>query len=447
MSIVESENTRQHRRIARFGGLAGGALIAAAVFATSPKPVHAQLNAVQTGGTSTDPNSSNAVSWFNTAQWDTPGTGTLPESQTTTPGAQNITANNTSMPSVGVVFDPADDSKAPGFPNANYVANLANIQGSFYVTSENGTVFTPSKLTIESGTIIVGTASIGRDGQGIMAMNGGTFITDGSLKIQGSNRTTLIGTGTLEYHGGNLESQGGFQLGGGACSSGVAKTSSGVGTFVVYNDGPDGAIVSANGFVFAANTNQMGTKGIVEFHYDLNTGGIGNTRPVQSNWSNAGEYSTGGILHIQNGTNASARLNLVLDTSPGTVTSATDPSAFYKNLGLFDETVINGSGTYPKAFYSVDGSTVFTQGATISAVYNGSTYSWTISYSGQINFTNTASSAYNSTGISSLGGNDVVLIGITPLTVPEPSSLALLGGAGSLILARRRQKKAQSEQA
>src|SRR5208282_2561322 len=302
MSIVESTKAKSHHRFPRMSGLAGAALLSAAVFATSPKPVHAQLNMIGTGGTSTDPNSANAVSWFNTMNWNTPGTGTLPESQTTTPAAQNITANNTSMPSVGVVFDPADDSKAPGFPNANYVANLANIQGSFYVTSENGTVFAPSKLTVESGTIIVVTASIGRDGQGQMVMNGGTFITEGSLKIQGSNRTTLIGTGTLEYHGGNLESEGGFQLGGGACSSGVAKTSSGVGTFVVYNDGPDGAIVSANGFVFSANTNQMGTVGIVEFHYDLNSGLVANTRPIQSNWSNAGEYSSGGILHIQNGT-------------------------------------------------------------------------------------------------------------------------------------------------
>jgi hypothetical protein len=104
-----------------------------------------------------------------------------------------------------------------------------------------------------------------------------------------------------------------------------------------------------------------------------------------------------------------------------------------------------GSGTYPKAFYSVDGSRVFTQGATISAGYAGLTYSWTISYSGQINFSDTATSAYDSTGIEAIGGDDVVLLGITPLAglvpVPEPSSLALLGGTGSLILARRRGRK------
>ncbi|MGA3067027.1 MAG: PEP-CTERM sorting domain-containing protein, partial [Tepidisphaeraceae bacterium] len=65
--------------------------------------------------------------------------------------------------------------------------------------------------------------------------------------------------------------------------------------------------------------------------------------------------------------------------------------------------------------------------------------------SGQINFTSTAVSGYNTNSIQASGGNDVVLIG---LAVPEPSTLTLLGGAGSLILARRRNRKnVQSEQA
>ena len=63
------------------------------------------------------------------------------------------------------------------------------------------------------------------------------------------------------------------------------------------------------------------------------------------------------------------------------------------------------------------------------------TYSWTISYSGQINFTNTATSAYNSTAIQATGGSDVVLVGVA---VPEPGSLTILGGLASLILTRRR---------
>jgi hypothetical protein len=453
MSIVESGSPRRNRRITRLEGLAGGALVAAAVFAASPS-VHASTvytNNSNTGGTSTDPNSSAAISWFNAANWvDSSGstTGTLPESYSATANLiPNIIANNASMPSVGLVFDPKDDSLTPGGANANYVANI--LPTTLYVTSINGTVYAPSKLTIESGTINVGagTITVGRDGAGIIAMNGGTLITGLTFKVQGvdTSNVTLIGSGTFEYHGGNLEAGGGVQLGTGmsATAGSPGLTSAGIGAFVVYNDGPAGAILSANGFTIGANSAAKGTVGIIEFHYDLNQGGVGGTRPIQDNWNNG--QGTQGHLTINNSTNLSSRLNLVLDTSPGTVTSASNPSAFYQNLGLFDDTIISGTGTYPKYFYSVNGATVFTQGATISAVYGTSTYSWTISYSGQINFTNTAVSGYNSTGISATGGSDVVLIGITPLTVPEPSSMALLGGAGSLILARRRQKKGQSD--
>jgi hypothetical protein len=447
MSIVESTKTKTVRRIPRLEGIAGGVLIAAAVFAATPKLAHAEIDYTGTGGTTTDPNSANAASWFNIANWNNGVTGTLAESNLTG-AAQNIIANNASMPSVGVIFDPAHDVNTPGGPSASYVANLQNVQGSFYIASSPSTVSSPNKLTVDSGTIIVGTATVGRDNPGILALNGGTFIVaGGTLKVQGSNRTTLLGSGTFEYHGGTLETLQGVQLGSGASTVGVAKTSAGVAYFTIYNDGPDGAMLSQNGFQFAANTNQMGTIGIVEFHYDNNTGGIGGTRPFQNNW-NQGNGETGqGILHITNNTNSSARLNLVLDAAPSLFPTSDPLVSNIQNLGLFDETVIAGSGTYPKAFYSVDGSTVFTQGATITASFSGKQYSWTISYSGQINFTNTATSAYDeSTGISGTGGNDVVLIGLQEVaTTPEPASLALLGGTGALIMSRRRTKKKDNQ--
>jgi hypothetical protein len=437
MSIVESTKSKSHRRSYHLEGVAGAALIAAAVFAATPKPVHADVVYTQSGGTTTDPTTS-AADWFIPANWaNSTVTGTLAESQTGNPSVVNIQANNTSMPSIGVVFDPGNDPNTPGGKNANYTANLANIQGTFYIASIEGTAAMPNKLTIDSGTIVTGSTTVGRDTAGILALNGGTFITEsGAIKVQGSNKTTLLGSGTFEYHGGYFESELGIQLGAGACTSGVGKTSSGVGYFVVYNDGPDGAILSQNGFQFAANTQSLGTVGIAEFHYDLNTGGIGGVRPIQTNWNDGNAETGQGVLHIQNNTNASSRLNLVLNAAPTII--ATAP----QNLGLFDETVVNGDGTYPKAFYSVDGTTVFTQGATISASFGGQAYSWTISYSGQINFTNTATSAYSPTGIQGTGGDDVVLIG---LPVPEPSSLALLGGTGAMIMARRRTKKKENQ--
>jgi hypothetical protein len=440
MSIVDSKNTKQSRRTSKLECLAGGALVAAAIFAASPRPVHADIFYAGTGGTTTDPTTTSA-DWFNKSNWFNGGvTGTLAESQTGAPSVVNIDCNNATMPPIGVLFDPGNDPNTPGGKNSNYTANLAPISGSFYISGIEGTVAAPNKLTIDSGTIITGTATIGRDAPGILALNGGTFITEsGALKIQGSNKTTLLGSGTFEYHGGNLETAQGVQLGAGVCTSGVGKTSSGVGYFVVYNDGADGAILSQNGFQFAANTASLGTVGIVEFHFDNNTGGIGGVRPIQTNWNDGNAESGQGILHLNNNTNSSARLNLVLNAAPTLIGPL--ESAAPQNLGLFDETLIQGSGTYPKAFYSVDGSTLFTQGATISAVYMDMTYRWTISYSGQINFTDTATSAYNTTGIKATGGDDVVLIGVA---LPEPSSLALLGTAGSLILARRRGRKAKA---
>jgi hypothetical protein len=436
MSIVENTTSRRTNKFSRLEGLAGGVLVAAAVFAATPKPVHGDIVYTGTGGTTTNPNTS-AASWFNVANWENTGvgaTGTLAESQTSASSVVNIGANNRSMPSVGVIFDPANDANTPGSPNANYTANLANIQGTFYISSIEGTQAAPNKLTIDSGTIVTGTTTIGRDAAGILALNGGTFITEsGLLKVQGSNKTTLLGSGTFEYHGGTLESELGIQVGTGACMSGVSKTSAGVGYFVVYNDGPDGAILSQNGFQFATNTTSMGTIGIVEFHYDKNTGGIGGVRPIQGNWNQGNEEFGQGILHLQNNTNLSSRLNLVLDSAPSII------DGVVQNLGLFDETLIMGSGTYPKAFYSVDGTTVFTQGATISASFEGTTYSWIISYSGQINFTDTATSAYNPTAIQATGGDDVVLIA----PVPEPTSLALLGAVGGLVLGRRHRRSSK----
>jgi len=473
MSIVESGNSRPSHRITRIEALAGGALVAAAVFAASPKPVHADLQYTGTGGTSTNP-ASTSVTWFNTSNWSNGGvTGTLPESYPVAGGqVPNIEPNNASMPSVGVVFDPANDPNTPaGTPggNGNYYANIIPITSTMYIAAiEGATVTGPGKLTVDSGTIIVASASIGRDGSGILALNGGTWINGGgSLKVQASNKNTTLGSGTFEYHGGTFETIQGVQLGSGSTTAGVYKTSAGIGTFVVYNDGADGALLSNNGFQFSANTVSKGTMGIVEFHYDTNPsatvigeiapgslggGAVGGTRPIQINWNGASaQQSTSeasqGELFMNNGTTSSSRLNFVLDTAPGTIVAASNPQSTYQNLGLFDETVIKTSGTYPHAFYSVAGDSVFTQGATISATYGGNTYSWTISYSGQINFTNTATSAYTSSGIQATGGDDVVLIGITPLfngvPVPEPTSLALMGGAGSLILARRRQRKSK----
>jgi hypothetical protein len=438
MTIASSAATRRFRGPTGLESFAGGVLIAAAIFTATPKSAKAQDVYDVTGGTSTNPNSVSALSWFNTTNWNIFGTtGFLPESLPPSDTGIDIDANNAVMPTVGVVFDPRDDSNTPGGQNTNYIANTENLTGFFYVAgiTSNGTEpAAPNKLTVESGTIIAVSTTIGRDSPGILAMNGGTFISSQNLLIQGDTPgRTFLGTGTLEYHGGNVETGWEIRVGSQSSTSGVSLTSAGVGSFIIYNDGPDGAILAQNGFAFGSESNGAGTVGIAEFHYDLNTGGIGGTRPLQANWTGlGGGMPQQGILQLFNGTNQSSRLNLVLDAVPSII------GGEVQNLGLFDETLITGQGTYPRAFYSVDGTTLFTQGATISATYGTNTYSWTISYSGQINFTNTATSAYNPTGIRAAGGNDIVLIG---LPIPEPSSLTLLGSTSALILSRRRRRK------
>jgi hypothetical protein len=358
----------------------------------------------------------------------------------------DIDANNAGMPSVGVLFDPANDALTPGGKNANYLANIDALgnpfaaDSTFYVANSNQvTSFTqsaPNKLTIESGTLALGVISDGRDGQGSIVQNGGTLISDAKFSIQSYDHSQTIGSGTFEYHGGTYIANNQVHVGDGQTTftaAGVAgRTSAGVGKFVVYNDGPAGAILISNGLTFGLNTMAQGTIGIVEFHYDVNADGVRGTRPVQDNFN-----TTNGQLKLSNGTTTSSRLNLVLDDFPGTPRFG-DPNASYINLGLFKDQTITGQGTFPRLFYSLATDNAYTQGATIAATYGGFTYSWTISYSGLITFDNTATSAYTWNDISATGGSDVVLLGLTP--VPEPGSMALLGGASSLILARRRQK-------
>src|SRR5580658_4302060 len=326
MTIAERSPSRHTARFKSWETLARGAVMAAAVFCAAPKHAQAQVDFNGTGGTTTDPNNVNAQSWFNVTQWSYADvTGTLPESFSQPPAspAPIICANNAVMPSVGVVFDPKDDVNTPGGPNANYTANLSNLSGRFYISGVTGAgtePAAPNKLTVESGTIVTPTMTVGRDAPGILSLNGGTFITTTEFEVQAqTNGRTFLGTGTFEYHGGTLEA-GYVFVGGEGSTMGASLTSAGVGSFVVYNDGPAGAILSAGGVSLAPGSAGMGTIGIAEFHYDLNAGGIGGTRPIQTNWNNGSVQTNLGILSLLNSTNQSARLNLVLDTAP-TVTN------------------------------------------------------------------------------------------------------------------------------
>lgn len=408
------------------------ALISAAAFVGTPRISQATTTYIGTGDTS----------WFDVANWKNGNVvnGMLPESGGYTSNELNLNADNATMPTVGVLFDPAAQ-----IANASYIAKveLPDNTGTFYVASANiaGNPLNsaPNKLTIDSGTLELYYVNVGRDSSGQITQNGGLLQVDHELKIGGSNTsgdfaTTLNGSGTYEYHGGTLVVSAGLSVGTeiNLSASPTSLETPEVGKFVVYNDQVSGAILVNNGTSFAVNTYAAGTTGIVEFHYDNDLSGVGNVRPIQCTTVN----SNNATLELNNGPvtggtgNLLSELNFVVDDAVSVIGGS------YQNLGLFTENTIGGYQTWPKIFYATDGVTGYTQGATISSVLAGVTYSWTISYSGVITFTNTATSAYNSAaGISATGGNDVVLIGVS---VPEPTSIALLGGTSSLILARRR---------
>jgi hypothetical protein len=434
MSIGPKYSSVRNRKIQKLENAASAALLATAVFAAAPRPARAIVY-LGTGD----------QSWFNVANWATTSataTGTLPE-VLEAGGIDNnnlwvgINTNNAHMPAIGVLFDPANDALTPGGKNANYLANVTNGTNVVAFLVSNTSIFSspgaattsqPNKLTIESGTLETWITYAGRDGQGEIVQNGGVFYDVGQkIAIESESNTQAIGSGTYEYHGGTLIAGNEIQLGGEALP-GIATTSAGVGRLVIYNDGPDGAVLVTNGFsVGGGMAGTAGTIGITEFHYDLNPEGVGNVRPIQDDFN-----TTNGELKLSNGSQTAARLNLVLDAVP------TVANGQVQNLGLFAAQRIGSDDTGPRVFFSLDGLNAFTQGATIAAAYSGIAYSWTISYSGVISFDNSATSAYTSSDISALGGTDVVLVGIP---VPEPGSIALLGGAASMILARRKRRK------
>jgi hypothetical protein len=414
MSITQT-TTSQNRTNSRINRLASLAMVSSAIFVAAPKAAHGSATLLSTGN----------VSWFNTANWATGTvTGFLPESGgTNTGGVVNLNANNASLPATGVLFDPLNQ-----IGNANYVARIetgTGNAGTFYIANSNTSsneVSAPNTLTVLSGTLEGWAWTVGRDSSALLVQNGGTIIADSQFRISAANSAVgdnsfVQGSGTYAYHGGTLIVKNQIQVAS-QNNANATITNQEIGKWVIYNDGADGAIQVANAIKFAPNSAGTGTVGIVEFHYDLNAHSVGNVRPVQNNVN-----TTNSQLDFTNGTNTLDELNLVLDAAPSA----------QQNLGLFKQNVINGSSTFPRFFYATDGVTGYTQGATISAAFGGTTYAWTISYSGTIQFSNTANSAYSVTAAT--GGNDIVLV-----AVPEPASAAILGGVGSVILARRRKR-------
>jgi hypothetical protein len=415
-----------------------------------------------------NPNGSATQWWFDPANWsdETPASMAaappyyLPPNNTS--GAATDTQINLGTATLpggeGVVFDPSLD---PNFANiganpGNYpfpagfgpqVINNLSLGRAQLVPGPGATQVpapqAPNVLTIKGNLefaleVILGRSSTeaGKPGDGrINQLSGTVKANSGNLDIAGtdtstaSGQVTTYGNGVYDYRGGTLEVQLSNQNTGIRLSPQGSVGAAGVGRFIQRNPATPGYVrtydfnVAAGAGVAArlANGSTLGV-GIVEFHSSGTTG----TRPIQ----------VGRNLVINNGAVASpagavrsSRLQLVLDSPP-----SLDGNGVPQNLGLFDtdfdQTDIDppsgnpiigndttGAGDLGDFFSNIDATVVYGQNSIVSATFNGSTYNWKISYTGNIIWANPNASTL--TSISGTGGADVVLIGDSSVIVPQ----------------------------
>jgi hypothetical protein len=360
----------------------------------------------------------------------------------------------------GVVYDPSNDPNFaniganPGnypFPAGFGPQVIQNISlGRAQLVAGPGATNVPAPqapnvLTVKGNLdftleVILGRSSTeaGKPGDGrINQLSGTVKVNSANLDIAStdtstnSGQVTTYGNGVYDYRGGTLEVQLSNQNGGIRLSPSGSVGAAGIGRFIDRNPGTAGYIrtydfnVAAGAGVAArlANGTTLGV-GIAEFH----SAGASGTRPIQVGRNliiNNGLVSTGtGAGGIR-----SSRLQLVLDSAP-----TVDGNGVPQNLGLFDtdfdQTDIDpvsqapiigndttGTGDLGDFFSNIDASAVYGQNSIVSATFNGSTYNWKISYTGNITWADPNASTVAS--ITGTGGADVVLIGDSSVIVPQ----------------------------
>lgn len=387
--------------------------------------------------------------WFNPVNWNANGNANnvLPPTDPIASGEAQINMGGGGWNSTGegVVYDPANDpyfasAGALHYPTGSPLQTTVGIMRDYgrqtlyrlYLSRNTGNT---NILTIKSGDLVIeSTTIIGRSGSTAASQNLGMIVqTGGSLRLPfttldlGGRESSGWGNGTYDYRGGVLEVQetGGTQ--GIRLSTGsTADGTGGQGRFIMRNPTTPGH-VRAFDFTLAANGSSgdgvLTGVATVEFHFEN-----GGTRPIQINRN----------LTINNGLDSdglgtrSSRLHLVLDSAPSLT------AGMPQNLGLFDvdfESVfmgsINGVGdlngdadfSNDRIFSSEDGSVHYRQGDTVSAIFGNTKYNWTISYMGNIEWSDPASGAVST--VEATGGTDVVLIGASSEKIPEPTTVTL----------------------
>lgn len=337
----------------------------------------------------------------------------------------------------GVVYDPANDpffAAASGFryPTGSTLKTNSILQRDYgpetlyrlYV-SRNTT--NANTLTIKSGDLAIeSTTIIGRSGStgtGAGQQNLGRVVqTGGIVRFPligvdlGQRESSGWGNGVWDYRGGTLEvsseGTGALRLSHGSTTGGVGA--GGVGRFIMHNPASGGHVLAWN--VQSASFAGSGTDGVFDaLDPDGVTTGVG---VWEFNFENGGTrpFQVLNNLSINNGLDAttggtrSSRLDLKLAAAPTVV------GGIPQNLGLFDVDsdndgtgIIQGTGSMSGTFSSADGATQYADGATVSAIFGSTKYNWTISYQGNIGWTDQVNSLVSS--IDQVGGRDIVLIG------------------------------------
>jgi len=390
------------------------AVAALVVFAIFLSPTFAAINWDGGGGSNW---------WFDPANWNPQGPASpppyfLPPSSDGIQQTDTNINNGWNVAGEGVVYDPDNDpfyDLADGpdylYPTGDNPRYSRDHIWRFYLTTSNASV--DNKLTIKSGSLSVingGFVLLGRSGaeeglKGTIVQTGGTFdVEDDNIDI-GSAQNNIGGNGVYDYYGGTLraglatQTNKGIRMAaggsGGSASSALLRIRNGgeAGHIRVWN------FVAATHFDATFGTTQ--SVSTVEF-FANNEG----TRPVQVMNNMSINHTDDRFDPVTNpggfGGTRSSVLNLTLEQPPALVGDVPI------NMGLFSVGNTRTGIFYDDSIEN-DGQPL-NEGAMVSAMFGSSTYNWTISYTGNIAWSNMDNSVVSSvTGADT--GNDIVLIG------------------------------------
>jgi hypothetical protein len=355
----------------------------------------------------------------------------------------------------GVVYDPSTND--PGFTaaqSASYPSGFgAQTIRELYISRNTPNT---NKLTIKGNLTLLERWHIGRSSgtrglgtTGIVVQESGTVTQTVRETDLGQVDTSNVGygNGTYDYRSGILDigTTGGnglrLSVGSNSASADALKAGpAGVGKFIVHSPATPGRIrvkslTSAQFAGFQEGVLPDGSDSVFDAQFDANgvTTGVsifefhyanGGTRPIQvregMSINNGVDQTTRGIR--------SSRLDFVVDQA-----ACAGASCVPNNVGLFDIDFdgngfvllgagdLNGNNVYndDRVFSNLSDTADYREGDMVSATFGSTQYNWTISYSGNISWTNANDSVVSS--ITGMGtGSDIVLMGHSSVSVGIP---------------------------